>query len=112
MRHVCKPSLPPGTALLRPRANSFSLGRSDNAIRVRLSKDVAAPEAPSNALDQSDASPPFEVSSAAADIWEIPVTNFVAGAQIPGKDARYVKIQRRIEKPDALHLQTVKIYEN
>ncbi len=44
------------------------------------------------------------------DTWEIPVTSFVAGAHIPGKEARYVKIERRLEKPDALHLQTVKIY--
>jgi alpha-L-fucosidase len=45
-----------------------------------------------------------------SDIWEIPVTRFVAGAHIPGKGARYVKIERRLEKPDALHLQAVKIY--
>jgi hypothetical protein len=38
------------------------------------------------------------------------VTSFVAGAHVPGKDARYVKIERRLEKPDALHIQTVKIY--
>lgn len=49
-------------------------------------------------------------ASDTSDIWEIPVTSFVAGAHIPGKDARYVKIERRLEKPDALHLQTVKIY--
>ena len=44
------------------------------------------------------------------DFWEIPVTRFVAGAHIPGKDARYVKIERRLEQPDNFHLQKVKIY--
>lgn len=44
------------------------------------------------------------------DVWEIPVTRFVAGAHLPGREARCVKIERRLEKPDALHLQTVKIY--
>jgi len=45
-----------------------------------------------------------------ADVWEIPVTRFVAGAHVPGRVARYIKIERRLQKPDALHLQTVKIY--
>lgn len=45
-----------------------------------------------------------------ADIWEIPVTSFVAGAHVPGKPARFIKIERRLDKPDTLHLQTVKIY--
>ncbi len=49
-------------------------------------------------------------SADTSDTWEIPVSRFVAGAHIPGKDARYVKIERRLEHPDALHLQTVKIY--
>lgn len=44
------------------------------------------------------------------ETWEIPVTSFVAGAHVPGKDARYVKIERRLTKPDALHLQAVKIF--
>ncbi|MDX6765299.1 MAG: alpha-L-fucosidase [Candidatus Methylacidiphilales bacterium] len=55
---------------------------------------------------------PVWTASDTSDIWEIPVTRFVAGAHIPGKDARYVKIERRLEKPDALHLQTVRIYGN
>ena len=45
-----------------------------------------------------------------ADMWEIPVTSFVAGAHIPGKPARFIQIERRLDKPDVLHLQTVKIY--
>jgi alpha-L-fucosidase len=49
-------------------------------------------------------------SSDAADTWEIPVTSFVAGADVPGRNARFLKIERRLETPDALHLQTVKIY--
>jgi alpha-L-fucosidase len=44
------------------------------------------------------------------DTVEVPVTRFVAGAPIPGDDARYVKIERRLEAPDSLHLQAVKIY--
>jgi alpha-L-fucosidase len=45
-----------------------------------------------------------------ADNWEIPVTSFVAGAHVPGKSARYIKIERQLNIPDALHLQTVKVY--
>jgi alpha-L-fucosidase len=55
---------------------------------------------------------PIWTASDASDTWEIPVTRFVAGAHIPGKDARFVKIERRLDKPDALHLQAVKIYGN
>jgi hypothetical protein len=51
-------------------------------------------------------------STDTANIWEIPVTSFVAGAHVPGKTARYIKIERRLKKPDALHLQAVKIYGN
>ena len=47
-----------------------------------------------------------------ADVWEIPMTSFVAGAHIPGKEARYIKIERRLDNPDALHLQAVKICGN
>lgn len=43
-------------------------------------------------------------------MWEIPVTSFVAGAHIPGKPARFIQIERRLDKPDVLHLQTVEIY--
>ncbi len=49
-------------------------------------------------------------SSDVSDTWEIPVTSFVAGAHIPGRDARYVKLERRLEKPDALHLRAVRIF--
>jgi alpha-L-fucosidase len=49
-------------------------------------------------------------STDTANIWQIPVTSFVAGAHVPGKTARYIKIERHLQKPDALHLQTVKIY--
>jgi len=49
-------------------------------------------------------------ASDTADTWEIPVTSFVAGAHVPGKSARYIKIERDLKIPDALHLQTVKVY--
>lgn len=49
-------------------------------------------------------------ASDTADAWEIPVTSFVAGAHVPGKDARFLKIERRLENPGVLHLQTVKVY--
>ena len=44
------------------------------------------------------------------DRWEIPVTSFIAGAHVPGKTARYIKIERRLQTPDALHLQAVKVF--
>lgn len=49
-------------------------------------------------------------ASDASDLWEVPVTSFVAGAHVPGRNGRYVKIERRLDKADALHLKTVKIY--
>ena len=45
-----------------------------------------------------------------ADIWEVPVTSYVAGAHLLGKKARYIKIERNLSKPDSLHLQAVKVY--
>ncbi len=49
-------------------------------------------------------------ASDTSDTWEIPVTSFVAGAHVPGKAARYIKIERQLKSPDALHLQTVKVF--
>ena len=49
-------------------------------------------------------------SSDTADTWEIPVTSYVAGAYIPGRKARYIKIERNLKNPDSLHLQSIKIY--
>jgi len=45
-----------------------------------------------------------------SDIWEVPVTSYVAGAHVPGKEARYLKIERRLDKSDALHLHSVKVF--
>ena len=56
---------------------------------------------------QSEAATPADAPS---DVWEIPVTSFVAGAQLPGKPARYIKIERNLTTPDALHLQAVQVF--
>jgi alpha-L-fucosidase len=45
-----------------------------------------------------------------AQTWEIPVTRFEAGAHVLGKDARYVKIERRIKQPGRLRIERVKIF--
>ena len=44
------------------------------------------------------------------DTWEISVTSYVAGAYLPGKKARYLKIERTLTSADSLHLQAVKVY--
>lgn len=43
-------------------------------------------------------------------IWEIAVTSYTAGAYIPGKPVRYIKVERELEKPDTLHLQAVEVF--
>jgi alpha-L-fucosidase len=44
------------------------------------------------------------------DKLEIPVTSYVAGAHLPGRSARYIKVERILTEPDALHLHTLKVY--
>jgi len=44
-----------------------------------------------------------------SDVWEIPVTRFEAGAHVPGREARFVKIGRRFDVLDTLPVQAVRI---
>lgn len=53
---------------------------------------------------------PIWNSAAPADVHEIPVTRFEAGAHVPGRDARYLKIERQLDAPGTLPLRTVRIY--
>jgi alpha-L-fucosidase len=42
--------------------------------------------------------------------WEIPVTDFLAGAQVPGRKARYVRLELKPAKPEYLHLRQVEVW--
>ena len=42
--------------------------------------------------------------------WEIPVTSFVSGAQIPGRKARYVRLELKPAKPEYFHLRQVEVW--
>lgn len=42
--------------------------------------------------------------------WEVPVTAFVSGAEVPGREARYVRLQTKPAKPTHLLLKQVEVY--
>jgi len=42
--------------------------------------------------------------------WEIPITDFVSGAQIPGRKARYLQLKLKPAKPEYLHLRQVEVW--
>jgi alpha-L-fucosidase len=42
--------------------------------------------------------------------WEIPVNDFVAGAEVPGRKARHLRLETKSEKPGPFHLKEVEVY--
>ena len=42
--------------------------------------------------------------------WEIPVNDFLAGAEVPGRKARYLRLETKPEKPTRFHLKQVQVY--
>jgi len=42
--------------------------------------------------------------------WEIPVTDFLAGAQVPGHKARFLRLELRPGAPEYLHLRQVEVW--
>lgn len=42
--------------------------------------------------------------------WEITVNDFLAGAQVPGRKARYVRLELKPAKPEYLHLRQVEVW--
>jgi alpha-L-fucosidase len=42
--------------------------------------------------------------------WEIPVTDFVAGAHIPGRKARYLRLELKPSRLEILHLRQVEVW--
>lgn len=42
--------------------------------------------------------------------WEIPVTDTLAGAEVPGRKARYLRLELRTAKPVPLHLRQVEVW--
>ncbi len=51
----------------------------------------------------------WQATSAEA-MWKIPVTDFVAGAQVPGRSARFVKLELHPNQPEFFHLQQVEVW--
>ena len=43
-------------------------------------------------------------------VWEIPVTDFRAGAQVPGRKTRYLRLELRPAKPEYFHLRQVEVW--
>ena len=46
----------------------------------------------------------------AAKRWEVPITEYVSGAQIPGRLARFIRLQTHPAKPDCLLLKQVEVW--
>jgi hypothetical protein len=44
------------------------------------------------------------------ETWEIPVTDFVAGAQVPGRKARYVRLELKPSAPEFFHPRQVEVW--
>ena len=42
--------------------------------------------------------------------WEVPVNDFLAGAEVPGRKARYLRLETKPEKPEPFHLKQVQVY--
>jgi hypothetical protein len=42
--------------------------------------------------------------------WEVPITEFVSGARIPGRAARFIRLQTHPGKPDYLLLKQVEVW--
>lgn len=42
--------------------------------------------------------------------WEVKITNFVSGANIPGRQVRYIRLQTHPEKADCLMLKQVEVW--
>jgi alpha-L-fucosidase len=42
--------------------------------------------------------------------WEIPVTDFLAGAQVPGRQARYIRLETHPAQPEYFHLRQVEVW--
>ena len=42
--------------------------------------------------------------------WEIPVTGFLAGAQVPGRKTRYLRLETHNDNPTYFHLRHVEVY--
>jgi len=52
----------------------------------------------------------MRISGDAAKVWEIPVTRFEAGAHVPGKVARFVRIERQMDVGGILKIGQLRIY--
>ena len=70
---------------------------SDAVFKVQVSKDSISWQ-------------PIYVGKYNKDFWEIPVNEFRAGAQIPGKLLQYIKIEAISKKLIVLQLRKVEIY--
>jgi hypothetical protein len=46
----------------------------------------------------------------AAKTWEVPITSYVSGAQVPGRPARFIRLETRPSAPEYLLLKQVEVY--
>jgi alpha-L-fucosidase len=44
------------------------------------------------------------------DTWEVPITDFLAGAQVAGRKARYLRLETHNDRPTYFHLKKVDVY--
>lgn len=49
-------------------------------------------------------------AAGSAKSWQFPVTSFVSGAQIPGREVRYLRLQTHPATPEPLLLKLVEVY--
>jgi hypothetical protein len=46
----------------------------------------------------------------AEETWEVPLSEFVSGARIPGKKVRFIRLETKPGSPDCLLLKQVEVY--
>ena len=118
------------TLVAEKQPNSFAFHTADEAapfVEIDLGKEVkvtglfirnAAPENAANrmatlcACVSVDGTTWTEVWKAAKSeaSWEFPVTTLVSGAQIPGRPARFIRLQTHPAAPAPLLLKQVEVY--
>jgi len=92
----------------------IDLGREMKVTGLYIRNAESTPErmATMRASVSPDGSTWFEIWKAqkADRVWEVPVTEFVSGAQIPGRQVRFIRLQTHPAKPDHLLLKQVEVW--
>jgi len=96
----------------------IDLGREVSVTAVRILNRIGAGQpgqdraATLRLSVSSDAKTWVEVWKADRGLpsWEIPLTDFLAGAQVPGRKARHVRLELKPAKPEYFHLRQVEVW--